>query len=807
MHFFLMIALALGLINIGCDNQTKGNYSAPSTASDQWLTTGQDIYYDNGNVGIGTTTPDEKLHVYTATGPVTAKIESAAAGNASLELVQGGGALWSITNNNIGNRLSFTAGGVGELFTIASSGNVGVGTSTPLYPLEISKADPANGYILNLRNSDAASYSGAWMRMESAYPGTGVWAVGIDDTGFALWDDTNSAVRFHVSGNGYTGIGTATPATTLHVAGANEGILIENTAGAVNQKKFSIAASGDALQFTSKNDNNTDRSTQIFNLTGSGNIGIGTISPTAGARLEIIGTGSGASSILIPRDTVANRPTTGVNGMIRYASDTNKFEAYENGAWTNLIGTASSVAASNGTVSAPSLSFSGDPNTGLYSSGADAIGFAAGGAQVFNLTSTSFASPTTGGALITSGNGTAAAPTFSFTGDDDTGWFRPAANTLAASTAGTERVRIGSTGNVGIGTTGPLTTLDVSGASTTGGRLTISNTNTGILSGDKLGSLEFYTYDTSGTVGIGSKIESVAEDAGAAYAIKLSSRDSSGNYGVMNLSSSGAVGFWDATPLSDTITIDSSSARSILMTRHPLNNTSGNNLTIQAGGTGPSSTDKVGGDLILSSGIATGNGGSDIVFTAVIANQGAGTTDRAPSEVMRIQNSSVGIGTASPNYKLDVNGTIRGFGITDSSDLRLKHDIQPLQNALDKILNLQGVTFYWKDSSIYQDHKQVGVIAQDVEKIYPELVETDSKGIKSVNYSHLVAPLIEAIKTLYNHLTLIASTQTKQAREISSKVDKSEVEILRDQIENLKKENAAIKAWVCARDPNAIFCK
>ena len=139
MHFFLMIALALGLINIGCDNQTKGNYSAPSTASDQWLTTGQDIYYDNGNVGIGTTTPDEKLHVYTATGPVTAKIESAAAGNASLELVQGGGALWSITNNNIGNRLSFTAGGVGELFTIASSGNVGVGTSTPLYPLEISK--------------------------------------------------------------------------------------------------------------------------------------------------------------------------------------------------------------------------------------------------------------------------------------------------------------------------------------------------------------------------------------------------------------------------------------------------------------------------------------------------------------------------------------------------------------------------------------------------------------------------------------------------------------------------------------------
>lgn len=85
----------------------------------------------------------------------------------------------------------------------------------------------------------------------------------------------------------------------------------------------------------------------------NGNVAFGTSAPTSGAKLDIVGTGTNASSIILPRDTTANRPT-GVNGMIRYATDTNKFEAYENGAWTNIIGsgggsgTVTSVAAGSG---------------------------------------------------------------------------------------------------------------------------------------------------------------------------------------------------------------------------------------------------------------------------------------------------------------------------------------------------------------------------------------------------------------------------------------------------------------------------
>lgn len=161
----------------------------------------------------------------------------------------------------------------------------------------------------------------------------------------------------------------------------------------------------------------------------------------------------------------------------------------------------------------------------------------------------------------------------------------------------------------------------------------------------------------------------------------------------------------------------------------------------------------------------------------------------------------VGIGTVSPSYKLDVNGTIRGYGITDSSDIRLKHDVQPLRNDLDKILNLQGVTYYWNDSETHGDRKQVGVIAQEVEKIYPELVETDNQGMKSVNYSHFVAPLIEAVKTLYNRLTGVEATQVNQAREIASKADKAETEALRaevkakdQKIKELEQRDAEMKA-------------
>ncbi len=76
------------------------------------------------------------------------------------------------------------------------------------------------------------------------------------------------------------------------------------------------------------------------------------------------------------------------------------------------------------------------------------------------------------------------------------------------------------------------------------------------------------------------------------------------------------------------------------------------------------------------------------------------------------------------------------------SDEILKKDIQTIPDALQKVLELKGVEFTWKESG----EESVGLIAQDVEKVFPELVETGGNGLKGVQYGNLVAPLIEAVK-------------------------------------------------------------
>ena len=144
----------------------------------------------------------------------------------------------------------------------------------------------------------------------------------------------------------------------------------------------------------------------------------------------------------------------------------------------------------------------------------------------------------------------------------------------------------------------------------------------------------------------------------------------------------------------------------------------------------------------------------------------------------------VGVNNPNPSYMLDVAGTLRGFGITDSSDIRLKKDIYALENPLDKILKVQGVSYYWKDQKI-SEKKQIGFIAQQLEKVFPELVETDKQGMKSVNYSHLVSPLVEAVKSLYAKITNVEAKQEVQARELASV--KNENEKLKEKNEELEK--------------------
>jgi hypothetical protein len=95
------------------------------------------------------------------------------------------------------------------------------------------------------------------------------------------------------------------------------------------------------------------------------------------------------------------------------------------------------------------------------------------------------------------------------------------------------------------------------------------------------------------------------------------------------------------------------------------------------------------------------------------------------------------------NNDLYVEGDMRSRAFFHNSDRRLKENIVPIENALAKTLALQGVSYNFKTSP---DQKRLGLIAQDVEVIAPEVVMTDKEGMKSVEYGEMIGLLIEAIK-------------------------------------------------------------
>jgi len=88
-----------------------------------------------------------------------------------------------------------------------------------------------------------------------------------------------------------------------------------------------------------------------------------------------------------------------------------------------------------------------------------------------------------------------------------------------------------------------------------------------------------------------------------------------------------------------------------------------------------------------------------------------------------------------------------------SSDKQLKKDIRKINNPLDKIMQLEGVSFKWQEDN----EESLGLIAQDVEKVFPELVSTNNEGLKTVAYGNLIAPLIEALKAQDNKIEKLSA--------------------------------------------------
>ena len=186
---------------------------------------------------------------------------------------------------------------------------------------------------------------------------------------------------------------------------------------------------------------------------------------------------------------------------------------------------------------------------------------------------------------------------------------------------------------------------------------------------------------------------------------------------------------------------------------------------------------------------------------------------------------NVGIGTTAPLDKLDVNGDIRvGTGTNGcvkdsdgtviagtacSSDARFKRDIVPFPHLLDKLVRLQPVHFFWRNEEFKERHfgssKSFGLIAQEVEKVLPELVSEDVQGYKAVNYSKLPLLSLQAIKELKAENDTLKQKLSEQQGQLA--LQQQQLSQQQQQISQQQQEMAAVKKLLCQSQPQADLCK
>ena len=417
----------------------------------------------------------------------------------------------------------------------------------------------------------------------------------------------------------------------------------------------------------------------------SGNVGIGTTSPSA--QLDIVPSGSqptlelgriGGQSSIKSSDGYLMMDSNGNAAALNWYVSDNVILA--NGGGNVGIGDNSPAAlltvgsgdlfqvvstgharSINGTAALPTFSFTGDTNTGMYSDAADTLRFSTGGTLRGTLNSTGL---TVVGSIDAStqflgqASDSAAAPSFSWTGDTDNGMFRPTTNTVGFSTAGTERMRVTATGDVGIGTTSPGRKLHVSDA----GSLFIAVERTGpttaaLLLGAVAGETAIYSRASNSSTS----------------AVPLTFL--MGNTERMRITATGQVGIGTSSPARELHVegsvridgVDGLEARRGMHGGYGLSTPSSSNWGVNIWSLGPSwqgtgygDTFTLGGSQYGLSWIREGHSSSSTIAGEGLHIYRAGTLSAAIGRLgahftsQMVVDGNVGIGQSSPNAKLEV---------------------------------------------------------------------------------------------------------------------------------------------------------
>jgi len=333
--------------------------------------------------------------------------------------------------------------------------------------------------------------------------------------------------------------------------------------------------------------------------------------------------------------------------------------------------------------------------------------------------------------------------------------------TQNGTTSRLERMRIDNTGNVGIGTTTPQARLDVNGGIRATELCDETGANCKDISSGWTASSQWTTsgtdlYYTGGKVGIGTTTPAgILSLAGASPTLYINGTDTANQ----NL--------WFQSQGAATFAVEAQSA---------------------TGGAGSYLSNRINNGAMY---FRTTNSGGALNINMAVTGSG-----------------NVGIGTQSPGYKLEVAGGMGATGYTTTSDARLKQDVEPIEGALEGVQCLTGVTYRWRDRDLPQT-RQMGLIAQDVESCFPELVTTRDDGIKGVLYSQLVAPLIEAVKDLAGILETHDDAIEAQQQRIADlerqvQLQQSRIETLTDTAHKEQQRSAMIEARSSATEARMV---
>ncbi len=423
--------------------------------------------YFAGSVGIGTATPSFPLSFGTGTGNKIALYDATGGTGYGFGIQPN---LLQIFANSSTDRVGIGygySGSFAETLTIKGA-KVGIGATDPASLLEIA-GSAQTAPLLTLLETTSNTATG--IALKTAVPNAAArnWAISYNFSeygDFALVQSNAQlgdpfaagTERFHIAANGNVGIGTATPGHLLEIKAGIPAFRMNATAGSAI--KYDITNTGDIFSIGTS-------AQPKFAMNSSGRILLADGAGDATTRLQVaddsastggitIGTGSNADSGNLRLLSSTNHwNLDNYSGGLRFFTES----GYGSGGSVKMtlaasgdLTTTAQILAPNGSASAPSYSFSSDTNTGIWNNVGDALELVTGGGNRIEVSNTivSINDPVQ---LAIHKAGSAGTPALYFSGgtDSDSGFFHPASSTIALSTGGTERMRWTSGGNVGIG--------------------------------------------------------------------------------------------------------------------------------------------------------------------------------------------------------------------------------------------------------------------------------------------------------------------------------------------------------------------